>query len=89
MPGHGIVRTRILPRDPSGPAPGILGELVSVVSRVGEDVRRGHYLSYHQVGGRWFRNNDDHALTESSHHPFNLIQLGEDVVLLCYVNNVQ
>lgn len=88
--GHGIVRTRILPRDPSGPAPGILGELVSVVSRVGEDVRRGHYLSYHQVGGRWFRNNDDHALTESSHHPFNLIQLGEDVVLLCYLNdNVQ
>ena len=89
MPGHGIVRTRIIPRDPSGRAPAILGDLVSVVSRAGEDVQRGHYFSYHQVGGRWFKNDDDHALTETSHHPLNLSHFGEDVVLLCYLNNVQ
>ena len=88
MPGHGIVRTRIVPRDPSGPDFGIMGELVSVVSRSGQNVQRGHYFSYHQVGGRWFKNDDDHPLTEVTYHPFNLSPLGEDVVLLCYLNDV-
>ena len=84
--GQEIVRTRIVPRSPSGQSPNILGELVSVVSRTG-DIERGHYFSYHQVDGRWFRNNDDQALTVIDHHPFNLSPLGEDVVLLCYLNN--
>lgn len=95
MPGHGIVTTRIIPRDPSGPDVSIMGELVSVVSRTGQDVQRGHYFSYHQVGGRWFKNDDDHPLTEVPHHPFNLSAVshvldpvGEDIVLLCYLNNV-
>ena len=88
MPDHGIVRTRIIPRDPSWQAPGILGELVSVVSRSGENAQRGHYLSYHQVGGRWFKNDDANPLAEVNHHPFNFCHLGEDVVLLCYLNNV-
>ena len=90
MPGHGIVTTRIIPRDPSMPAPGIMGELVSVVSRTGLDVQRGHFVSYHQVGGQWFKNDDDHPLAATNHHPFYNSSLGEDedVVLLCYLNNV-
>ena len=85
--GQEIVKTRIIPRSPSGQSPNIMGELVSVVSRTG-DLERGHYFSYHQVGGQWFKNNDDHALTVIGHHPFHLSHLGEDVVLLCYLNNV-
>ena len=85
---HEIVHTRLIPRAPSGPAPGIMGELVSVVSRTGE-IQRGHYFSYHQVGGRWFKNNDDHPMTGVDYHPFHLGSvLEEDPVLLCYSNNV-
>lgn len=85
--GQGIVRTRLLPRDPTGPAVGILGELVSVVSRTGE-IERGHYFTYHQVGGKWWRNDDDNVMSEWNYHPFSLSVFGEDVVMLCYLNNV-
>ena len=85
--GEGIVNTRLIPRAPSGPAPGIMGELVSVVSRTGE-IQRGHYFSYHQVGGIWFKNDDDRAISRVNYHPFNFSVLGEDVVMLCYLNNV-
>ena len=85
--GQGIVRTRLLPRDPSGPTFSILGELVSVVSRTGE-MERGHYFSYHQVGGKWSKNDDDHVMSELNYHPFSLSPHREDVVMLCYLNNV-
>ena len=85
--GQGIARTRLIPRPPSGDVPGIMGELVSVVSRSG-GIRQGHYFSYHQVGGRWFKNDDAHAIREVNHHPFNPSGPREDVVMLCYLNNV-
>jgi len=83
--GHEIARTRLIPRPPSTDGPGIMRKLVSVVNRRG-DIRKGHYISYHMVGGKWFKNDDDRAMREVNHHPFTVLK--EDVVMLCYLNKV-
>ena len=44
-----ITRTRLQANNPNQD---VLGELVSVVSRAGENLDGGHFPSYHQVGGQ-------------------------------------
>ena len=82
----GINNTRLLPRDQASVPHNVLGELVSVVSRSGSGHNRGHFVSYHQVGGTWFFNNDDHAHFACNFHPFNRRDGNECVSLLCYYN---
>ena len=86
-----IVRTKLIPRAAGEPAPLFMGELVSVVSR-SDFVRDGdtlsHYFSYHQVGGQWFKNDDDHPIVGVLYHPFNARAATETVDYLCYKNNV-
>ena len=90
--GRGIVRTRLQARDQTrSPPPPLdfLGELVSVVSRCADDeigASGGHFLSYHQVDGRWFMNNDNRVLKICNHHPLNQTQGYETVDLLCFKN---
>ena len=82
----GIINTRLLPRaQGSAPHP-VLGELISVVSRCGQGGNRGHFVSYHQVGGRWHFNDDDHTFYSCNFHPFNRTDGIENVSLLCYYN---
>ena len=83
----GIVNTRLLPRPQGSPQHPVLGELVSVISRSGGNHAGGHFVSYHQVGGRWFFNNDDHTFHVCNFHPFNRRDGLENVSLLCYLNN--
>ena len=80
----GTVRTKLSP----GSGLDILGDLISVISRSGEGSARGHFVSYHKVGGHWFFNDDDHTFRRSPEHPFNRSQGLEAVELLCYSNNV-
>ena len=82
----GIDNTRLVPRARASLPHGVLGELVSVVSRSGDGYNRGHFVSYHQVGGRWFFNNDDHTHHVCNFHPFNRPDGLENVSLLCYYN---
>ena len=83
----GISNTRLLPRvQGSAPHP-ILGELVSVISRSGLGNNRGHFVSYHQVGGRWHFSDDDHTHYPCNFHPFNRRNGNETVSLLCYYNS--
>ena len=84
----GIVNTRLLPRAQASVPHNILGELVSVVSRSGDGYNRGHFVSYHQVGGNWFFNDDDHTHYACNFHPFNRRDGNECVSLLCYYNNI-
>ena len=85
----GIVNTRLLPRAQASVPHNVLGELVSVVSRSRDGYNRGHFVSYHhQVGGRWFFNDDDHTHYACNFHPFNRRDGIECVSLLCYKNNI-
>ena len=81
----GVHNTRLLPRGQTS-VPG-LGELVSVISRTGDGYDGGHFVSYHQVGGRWFLNDDDHTHHVCNFHPFNG-RGQENVSLLCYYNHI-
>ena len=83
----GIDNTRLLPRAPDSIPHDVLGELVSIISRSGDGYDVGHFVSYHQVGGRWFFNNDDHTFHVCNFHPFNRRDGLENVSLLCYLNN--
>ncbi len=82
----GIVNTRLLPRAQASLPHNVLGELVSVVSRSGGGYNRGHFVSYHQVGGTWFFSDDDHTHYACNFHPFNRRDGLENVSLLCYIN---
>ena len=82
----GIIRTRLLPRPQGSPSHAVLGELVSVISRSDAGHDRGHFVSYHQVGGRWYFSNDDHTHYPCNFHPFERRQGNENVSLLCYKN---
>ena len=86
--GRSVVQTRFIPRPEGEPAPLSVAELVSVVCRAetGSAVSMSHYISYHQVGGQWFLNNDNHHMVRVNHHPFNIP--GQTVDMLCYKNNV-
>lgn len=82
----GIVNTRLLPRPQHSAPHDALRELVSIVSRSGAGLNRGHFVSYHQAGGRWYFNDDDHTHYECNFHPFNRPQGNESVSLVCYHN---
>ena len=82
----GISNTRLLPPAQASVPHNVLGELVSVVSRSGDGYNRGHFVSYHQVGGTWYFNNDDHSHYACNFHPFNRPDGRECVSLLCYYN---
>lgn len=86
--GRSVVQTRLIPRTEGQPAPLSIGELVSVVcrSQTSSAVSRSHYISYHQVDGQWFLNNDNNPMVRVNHHPFNIP--GQTVDMLCYKNNV-
>ena len=90
--GRGTVRTRLQLRDQTrNPPPPLdyLGELVSVVCRCADDEigsAGGHFVSYHQVEGRWFKNDDHRILTICNFHPFNQTHGFETVDLLCFKN---
>lgn len=86
--GRSVVQTRLIPRTDGQPAPLSIGELVSVVCRTetSSAVSMSHYISYHQVGGQWFLNDDNRPMVRVYHHPFNIS--GQTVDLLCYKNNV-
>ena len=87
--GRSVVQTKLIPRNEGQAAPLSIGELVSVVCRSGDQssgVSTAHWISYHQVGGQWFLNNDNRHLVRVNHHPFNIP--GQTVDLLCYKNNV-
>lgn len=90
--GRGIVRTRLQLRDQTSTPPpplNILGELVSVVSRCADDeigAAGGHFVSYHQVEGNWFINDDNRILKICTYHPFNQTLGYETVDLLCFKN---
>lgn len=82
----GVDNTRLLPRASTSIPHNLLGELVSVISRSGENLDRGHFVSYHQVEGRWYFNNDAHSHYRCNFHPFNRSDGIECVSLLCYLN---
>ena len=82
----GIISTRLLPRGHDIDPHPVLGELVSVISRSGQGYNRGHFVSYHQVGGRWYFTDDDHTHYRCNFHPFNRRDGMETVSLLCYYN---
>lgn len=82
----GISTTRLLPRAQGSVPHNVLGELVSVVSRSGDGHNRGHFVSYHQVGGNWYFNDDDHSHYACNVHPFDRRDGRECVSLLCYYN---
>ena len=90
--GRGIVWTRLQLRDQTSTPPpplNILGELVSVVSRCADDeigAAGGHFVSYHQVEGNWFINDDNRILKICTYHPFNQTLGYETVDLLCFKN---
>ena len=84
----GIDNTRLLPRAQASVPHAVLGELVSVISRSGDGYNSGHFVSYHQVGGRWFFTDDDHTHYLCNFHPFNRRGGRENVSLLCYFNNI-
>ena len=78
----GILRTKLIP---SGQSTSAVGRLISVISRSGT-VDRGHFVSYHQVRGNWFLNNDDQEIRRCSYHPFNRTQGTENVVFVVFEN---
>ena len=83
-----ITRTRLQTGHQANiPNQDVLGELVSVVCRAGENLDGGHFTSYHQVGGQWLWNDDNRMLKVCNFHPFNRNQGFETVDLLCYINN--
>ena len=66
----------------------LLGDLVCVASHRG-DVNAGHFVSYHQVNGQWYLNNDSRqcAPCENPLEGLN-ISVTETVELLFFKNNV-
>ena len=41
------------------------GELLSVICHRGHDNEGGHFVSYHNVTGQWYLNNDDQLFRPS------------------------
>ena len=68
--------------------PDILGDLVCIVCHR-EDVNRGHFVSYHQIGGQWFLNDDSRPCVPSS-SPLEERNLddSETIEILFFKNNV-
>ena len=62
----------------------VLGELVSVVCHRG-NVNRGNFVSYHQVQGQWFFNDDSNAVT-AAQDPLRHLQPDETVEILFFKN---
>ena len=81
-----IINTRLVPRPQGSPPHALLGDLVSVISRSGGNYDGGPFVSYHQVGGRWYFSNDDHSHYPCNFHPFERRDGNETVSLLCYRN---
>ena len=62
----------------------LLGELVSVISHLG-GAGGGHWISYHQVDGNWFINNDSNPVVRAPYHPFNSPNMRESVNLCLFL----
>ena len=55
----------------NGNGNGALGELICVVSHVVDvNTRGGHWVTYSQVEGNWWMNNDSKVISMCPHHPF-------------------
>ena len=82
----GILRTKLIPSGQSTSRNDAVGRLISVISRSGT-VDRGHFLSYHQVRGNWFLNDDQREIQRCNFHPFSRTQGTENVAFVIYENN--
>jgi hypothetical protein len=66
----------------------LLGDLVCVACHRG-DVNAGHFVSYHQVNGQWYLNNDSRQCSPCENPLEGLnISVTETVELLFFQNNV-
>ena len=63
----------------------LLGQLVRVVCHRG-GVRRGHWVSYHLVGGVWFLNDDNKRAVQVRGNPLDKLVADETVDLLAFEN---
>ena len=81
--GQGRIRTKLVCQDSHTEGDQLLGELVSVISHLG-GADGGHWISYHQVHGDWFINNDSDSIVRSPYHPFDSPNISETVNLCLY-----
>lgn len=82
----GILRTRLIPSNQGTCSNDIVGQLISVISRSGT-VDRGHFLSYHEVRGQWFLNNDEQEVQRCGYHPYNRTLGTENVSFVIFKNH--
>ena len=80
----GLIKTRLSCQDSQTVGDQLLGELVSVVSHLG-GAGGGHWISYHQVDGNWFINNDSNPVVRAPYHPFNSPNMRESVNLCLFL----
>ena len=68
--------------------PDLMGDLVTCICHRG-DVNRGHFVSYHQVDGQWFLNDDSRPCSPAL-NPLEdrNIDESETIKLLFFKNNV-
>ena len=67
----------------------LLGELVSVICHRG-NVDRGHFVSYHQIDGLWYLN-DDSRICSPCQNPIEDGALAENetIEVMFFINNIQ
>ena len=82
--GQRLIKTRLSCQDSQTVGDQLLGELVSVVSHLG-GAGGGHWISYHQVDGNWFINNDSNPVVRAPYHPFNSPNMRESVNLCLFL----
>ena len=76
-----VIRNRFTDVRTQLPGEQYLGQLISLVSHIDQ---RAHYVSYHQVGGQWYLNDDDNRFQRSPYHPYQ--SNTETVNLVLYRN---
>ena len=87
LPHNQIIRIRLSETRTAGVGETYLGTLVSCISHMGFGTDQGHYVSYHQVGGTWFLNDDSRNIQQVGYHPFRSPVQGETVNFLVYKNS--